>query len=268
MDHHVNDFYQASSEETRRGNFHEVIVLNEAPALTWEKAHQKAATLPKGWFELSHLKPEDRIEFTKDFWSAKLAFQPKLTDFLSKFFASLDDIGIFLVQKKFDDPFEPHLIYSIKSNGGFFKGLVPATEQSIVKLKNSFPNIIFPEDYIGFLQIHDGFSKTSDTGIIPSGNLAKQYACFQQMIKGQDPLTTGNKEQVDPKSLIPFYQSFGMPFLQCFWGEWYPENEMGNVYYSGLTKTISTVKCRDPGMENMAFPSFADWLMFYMETFD
>jgi hypothetical protein len=59
-----------------------------------------------------------------------------------------------------------------------------------------------------------------------------------------------------------------MPFFQCFWGEWYPEREMGNVYYSGFTRSISDYTQFGVGVETMAFETFTDWLMFYLETIE
>jgi hypothetical protein len=59
-----------------------------------------------------------------------------------------------------------------------------------------------------------------------------------------------------------------MPFYQCFWAEWYPEQEMGNVYYSGESKTISDVFGSFSSSETMAFTTFTDWLMFYLERID
>lgn len=267
MDQHVKEFYQSTSEGEPRGGFHQVIPLHDS-LLDWNELHKMAPSLPRGWFELAHLKTRDRIDFIKDFWISMIPFQPHFIEFLNQFFTKLDDIGIFLVQKKFDDPFEAHLIYSLKDDGGFFKGMPPADEQALAKLKSSFAEVVFPKDYLCFLQIHDGFSKTTDTGILSSAFLFENAQAFQEMLTSQDAITTGCNDPVDPKKLIPFYESFGMPFFQCFWTEWYPEDEMGNVYYSGLTKTISNVKCRDPMSENMAFPSFTSWLMFYLETFE
>lgn len=91
------------------------------------------------------------------------------------------------------------------------------------------------------------------------------YERFQQMLKKLDVLKTTDEIEVNPKTLIPFYESFGMPFYQCFWSEWYPEEEMGNVYFSDLTKTISSTHLRESSPENMAFPTFIDWLKFYLE---
>jgi hypothetical protein len=81
----------------------------------------------------------------------------------------------------------------------------------------------------------------------------------------EEVIKTSDGIEVDPKTLIPFYESFGMPFFQCFWTEWYPEEEMGNVYYSGVSKKILVAEDERPSEENMAFPTFLDWLMFYLE---
>jgi hypothetical protein len=72
-------------------------------------------------------------------------------------------------------------------------------------------------------------------------------------------------QQGHPKSLIPFYESFGQPFFQCFWGDWYPDQEMGNVYYSNATKKILVSNKKDDCLETMAFETFTDWLVFYLE---
>ncbi len=115
------------------------------------------------------------------------------------------------------------------------------------------------------MEIHNGFSKTTDTGIISTRMMPLVYERFLSLIdKDNPPLTTKGKS-VNPRSLIPFYESFGMPFYQCFWKDWYPENEMGNVYYSGSAHTISDPENGDLSGDSMAFPTFLDWLFFYLE---
>lgn len=269
MDNHINDFFCQNCDQSPRGNFHKVIALHAEPNITWEHVHSLIPNMCKGWYELAHLESEDRLQFICDFWISKLPFHPHLNDFLIKFFDSLDDIGIFLTQQKYDDPFEAHLVYSLKQNQGFFRGASPATEKNLLDLKYAFPNIIFPQDYLAFLQIHNGFSKTTDvTGIIAISDLLSSYQDFQALILEEGELLTTKGLPVNPKTLIPFYESFGMPFYQCFWGEWYPQEEMGNVYYSDLTKTISDVNAIDTCSESMAFNTFLDWLIFYMERID
>lgn len=268
MDSHALEYYSQYSNENPSGHFHQVIVLHDNPKLKWEDALKICPKLSKGWFELAHLNVRDRIDFTHDFWVSKFPYRADLTQNLEKFFNSLDDIVIFLTQLRDDEPFEPQLVYSLSKDSGFFHGNTPAYEEKIITLQKEFPDYILPLDYIAFLQIHNGFAKLTDTGIMRSTEMKKNYDAFQQMLEESDPIVLSNAREVNPKSLIPFYKSFGMPFFQCFWGEWYPENEMGNVYYSGITKTISDCSKSDYRIETMAFETFTDWLCFYLEKID
>lgn len=266
MDHHIKEFYRQSSDETPSGNFHTVIPLHEAPDMDWKDISAKVPDLSRGWFELAHLNDKDRIEFTRDFWLTKIPYREGFDKFLWSFFNSLDDIGVFLTQKKFSDPFEAHMVYSIRGDSGFYRGAPPISEKQQTELQARHPNYLLPVDYLAFLQIHDGFCKTTDcTGLAGSKNMAALYEQLQSLIQKHDPIITTKGTTVDPKTLIPFYESFGMPFFQCFWGEWYPEQEMGNVYYSGEAHTISDVYSGGVSTETMAFPTFTDWLMFYLE---
>lgn len=266
MDHHIKEFYRQSSDESPSGNFHSVIALHEAPDTSWKDISEKVPDLCRGWFELSHLESKDRIEFTRDFWLMKIPYREGFDKFLNSFFSSLDDIGIFLTQKKYSDPYEAHLVYSLKGNSGFYRGAPPISEKKQTDLQALFPNYLLPVDYFAFLQIHDGFSKTTDcTGLTCSKDMQESYKKLQELIQQHDPIVTSKGTTVDPATLIPFYESFGMPFYQCFWGEWYPEQEMGNVYYSGESRTISDIYRGGLSTETMAFPTFTDWLMFYLE---
>lgn len=266
MDSHIKDFFSQYSAKDSKGNFHCVIPLHETNQ-SWDEICKMCPALCKGWFELAHLVSTDRIDFIHDFWLSKLPYHPKLKDFLDVFFSGLDDIGIFLIQKKFEDSFEPHLVYSLNQDRGFFHGSLPATDQQIIGIKKFFPNELLPLDYMAFLQIHNGFRKATDcTGILSSDEMERSYQNFQ-VETSSGPILTNSGSPVDPKKLIPFYESFGMPFFQCFWTEWYPDYEMGNVYYSGLSKTISDTNKGDP-YTSMAFPTFTDWLMFYLDKID
>jgi len=265
MDNHAIEFYSPYSEANSHGHFHHVIPLHDNPDMTWRLAKDIAPSLCKGWFELSRLSTKDRIDFTLEFWLTKLPYHLLLNKCLDTFFHSIDDIAIFLTQTLNDEPYEPQLVYSISENSGFFHGYPPATEEEILVLQKEFPDYILPSDYLSFLGIHNGFAKLTDTGIMRSTEMKNVYEDFQIMLKNEDPMITGSGNTVNPASLIPFYKSFGMPFFQCFWGEWYHENEMGNVYYSGTTKTISDCSKTDFHVETMAFETFTDWLIFYLE---
>lgn len=266
MDHHVKEFYQQSSDEAPKGNFHKVIALHDSPDIDWENVKSMVPDLSKGWYELAHLSLKDRIAFTHDFWISRFPYTPGLDKFLDRFFDSLDDIGVYITQKKFDDPFEVSFIYSLKGDSGFYRGGLPISEKNLSSLQKFFGDLILPNDYFAFLQIHDGFCKTTDcTGITKSTRMRDSYQIFQDLVQKHGPIVTSKGREVDPKTLIPFYESFGMPFYQCFWADWYPEHEMGNVYYSGESKTISDVEGGGASTEIMAFPTFVDWLMFYLE---
>lgn len=269
MDQHVQEFFRQSSDQAPRGNFNKVIALQDAPDIEWETLSKLVPDLCRGWFELAHLSSKDRIDFSRDFWLLKLPYSPGLDEFINRFFGALDDIGVFITQKRLEDPYEASFVYSFKDDGGFFRGYSPISEQKLEHLRKFFEEYILPSDYIAFLQIHDGFCKATDcTGVTRSVNMPESYKKFQTMLQKQEPIVTSKGTIVNPKTLIPFYESFGMPFYQCFWGEWYPEQEMGNVYYSGEAKTISDVFGVGTSSEKMAFPTFTEWLTFYLERID
>ena len=265
MDSHALEFYSPYSEKNPHGHFHKVVALHGSLDINWALAKDIAPNLCKGWFELSRLSTKDRIEFTLEFWLAKLPYHPILNKFLEDFFRSIDDIGIYLTQALNDEVFEPQFVYSLSDNSGFFHGYQPATEEEIMSLQKDFPEYVLPVDYLSFLGIHNGFAKLTDTGIMRSTQMKAGYDDFQNTLKTEDPIVSSCGNAVNPSSLIPFYKSFGMPFFQCFWAEWYHENEMGNVYYSGMTKTISDCTKTDFHVETMAFETFIDWLIFYLE---
>jgi hypothetical protein len=266
MDEHIEEFYHSAQESSPHGNFHEVIALHKIPATSYVELLLKTPQLPRGWYELAHLSKRDRLEFVSEFWLSKLPYHPMLTAFIASFFASLDDISIFLVQQKWDDPFYAEMVYSLSNNRGFFRGAIPANDNDLVALQKMFPQYILPRDYLAFLQIHNGFCKATDcTGILPAGNVYPLYSQIHSGLSEQEMITSTANMVVNPKSLIPFYESFGMPFYQCFWGEWYPDQEMGNVYYSLKNKRVSDVRAGKGSPENMAFATFIDWLIFYLE---
>ncbi len=266
MNKHVKEFFKKSPDQATADNFHHVIALEEEQNLEWGTLNKLVPDLCKGWYELSHLTVKDRIEFTRDFWFNKLPYHCGFSQFLLKFFDSMDDINVFITQKNCNDPFEATIVYSIKDNSGFYRGGSPAQEEEIEALQQQFSNYILPVDYKAFLRIHNGFRKTTDcTGLTRINHMKEKNEAFQQLLSTQDQVLTIGGKEVNPKSLIAFYESFGMPFFQCFWGDWYPAEEMGNVYYSATTKRIT--HCEGAGLspENLAFPTFLDWLKFYLE---
>jgi hypothetical protein len=164
------------------------------------------------------------------------------------------------------------MVYSMKDNGSFFHGGPPLEEKETLQLQEDFQvgiapeNNLLPLDYLAFLQIHDGFCKYTDTGLILSTELLESYNTLQRILLEKDPLFSEKGVEVNPRSLIPFYESFGLQAYQCFWGDWYAEQEMGNVYYSSAEQTLSKVGKKDDWVENLVFPTFLDWLAFYLEA--
>jgi hypothetical protein len=267
MDNHVKEYFSQASDGLPKGNFHKILAISEDPALySWDQIHSMVPRICKGWYELSKLAPNDRIEFVRDFWLSKVPYHTRVLENIYQFFNSLDNIHVFIIQKNYDDPYKASLVYSLKEDKGFFHGCMGATEEETVQLQKTFPEIL-PQDYLAFLQIHNGFCKASDTGIIPIAKIQESTSKLRGMLK-EYPIVLPNGNLMDPQTLIPFYESFGMPVYQCFYSEWYPEDEMGNVYYSGITHTISEFGGNTSSIETMAFHTFSDWLFFYLERID
>ncbi len=266
MDRHVKEYFSSGSEKNPEAHFLKVIVLHDAPDADFDLIARSLPANCRGWMELAQLPTIDRIELVKEFWLCKMRNHPRLVRFLVSFFDTIDDIGIYITQKHHNEPLDCHMVYSLPNDTGFYRGKLPAEENDLLQIQDKFSEWVLPSDYLAFLQVHDGFAKATDcTGITSSVKLIPAYDKFQAYLDQQDPLFTTSGRAVDSKSLIPFYESYGMPFYQCFWGEWHPESEMGNVYYSGLTNSIIDPEGELGSAEQMAFPTFADWLVFYLE---
>jgi hypothetical protein len=268
MDHHIAEYYRESgANNLNPGNFNRVIPLNTHPEMSWIEVKKLVPDMSRGWFELSHLSVADRIEFSRDYWIAKLPYHKSLPQLFEKFFGSLDDIGVFLTQKQYDDPFECRLVYSIAENGGFYHGNLPMTENEKMELYQHFQEmgIIFPQDYLAFMEIHNGFAKINDVGILCSKDIYPTHIELKERLMQREPIVNEEGEIFNPAKLIPFYHSFGTQCYQCFFDEWHPQNEMGNVYYSEMSKTISDIEIAKNWADEMAFPTFSEWLAFYLE---
>jgi len=268
MDQHALEYFSAYTGDSSTGHFHRVMPIHDDPTIDWSQLKALSPGLCRGWFELAKLPSSDRIEFSHDFWLSKLPYRPNLKESLDNFFGQLDDIGIFITQQKYDDPFSSTMVYSLRDNEGFFLGNDPAGEQEILALQRDFLDTILPNDFTTFLQMHNGFAKYTDTGVTSTGEMYKRYEEFQEGFEKEYPIPLFKGEPVNPKDLIPFYKSFGMPYFQCFWKQWYPDQEMGNVYYSLKARTIPDYILTGVGSETMAFETFVDWLMFYLEKVD
>ena len=217
----------------------DAIALHEDPSLSYEQLLEKDPLLPRGWYELSKLKPCDRVEFVCDFWLHSLPYTAGASEGIELFFAKLSDIGVYI------DGHESFMVYSLREKGVFFQGQPACLEPLDIGTK-------LPDDYLSFLSIHDGFQKEGDVGMILKRDL---YAKHEEMKEVEGISCRGNP--VQGSALYPFYPG------QCFFEEWRPLQEMGNVLYSEREKTISDY--RDPcPRDHLAFPTFLNWLIYYL----
>ena len=267
MNSSVYDYYQVSSDEKEQKNaFCEAILVDEKTHLTWEEIKKMAPSFPKGWFELCMLPISDRIEFVRGFWQSMLPYLPHIHQMLENFFSRIDDMAVFLTKKKSDEPYVIELVYNLEK-GTFFRGNIPAEEEMIRQVKQQFQNFL-PKDYTAFLRIHNGFCCLSDSGLIPIQELDQVIKTFRFSLTEIDKPLFFNQRVVNPSHLIPFYQSFGRNSFQCFYSDWYPASEMGNVYYSGSDHTLSGFSYQKERGENLSFTTFLDWLAFYLEEIE
>lgn len=265
-----NSFYMSDSlhhfyrEEERGGPFHKVVPLHESREWSWEAISHEAPLLPRGWYELSRLTAEERLEFTRDYWLSKLGNNhSEAEDQLETFFSSLEEVGIFVTQSTPTKAYEAHMVYIPKNEESFFHGSPPATKEAIANLSKQFSHFELPSDYLAFLEIHDGFCKYTDTGMIKTKEMARVYQRFQQL-RGRDILIGPDGEQVDPLHLIPFYESSHLHCYQCFYADWTPLGEMGTVFYADEDELMNFLDERYLE-SSRAFPTFFHFLFSYLE---
>ncbi len=249
-------------------HFNQVIALHERPEMSWETVTEKVPSFPRGWYELCRLPSRDRIDFTCEYWLSKLPLlaptEGHVEERMTTFFESLEEIGIFVTQERATDPFEVHMVYELKEASGFYHGRPPISSSAFERLKNQFAHVDLPEDYLAFLQIHDGFSKYTDTGVIRSKELPRVYQHLKELL-GAEIFVRPDGVLIEPTSMIPFYESFGLHSYQCFYIDWHPHRGMGNVYFSEHDRTMSNFLNEERLTENLAFSSFVSWLVFYLE---
>ncbi len=255
----IQKYYQVNKEPQK--GFEDVIFLVDTE-FSFEKCKEICPSLPKGWYELAKLNLQDRIDFTKEYWFKTLPLKPQMYKVFEAFFQSLDDIGVFLVKKKQTEKYTSHFVYSIQTGAAFFYGLPPVEKESDPVC--FVPSLNFPKDFLAFFKIHNGFSKNSDLGIIQMQNLKNIYSDLQAKWKGEKIIIKHKENSIDFSLLLPFYERFGLGSFQCFFGDWYPESEMGNVYFSAMDYTISDYKAARQE-HNRSFENFLSWLISYLE---
>lgn len=260
MNIQVKEFYRTNQAK-------EVLALHENQDISFAQALEMAPLLPQGWFELIHLDVTDRIEFITAFWSSVFPYRPYVQDLIDQFFSEVEDIGVYLVKKDIDSHFFPHLVYSMEDEENFYRGFPSVNKEEMRGLKQALQQLL-PEDYVCFMKIHNGFAKNGDYGLIPAQNIKQEMLSLHNKIHNSGRKITFQGKPLDPECLIPFYKSIGDCVFQCFHRRWYPDVEMGNILFSlrdeGDFDYTSYINQENKGI----FPSFLDWLMFYMETSD
>lgn len=239
--------------------FAEVLWITEEKP-SWETLQALCPSFPRGWFELCCLEVADRIEFTKEYWLKTLPFVPRAHPGFLSFFRHLDDVGVFLLRNKQQDFWQVEFVYSLRSEACFFRGGLFLSGDEVGALNQQFEHIL-PKDYLAFFRIHNGFARHNDIGLIRAEQVKScQEKVFHDL--GDKSQCFSSSLLYDRTSLIPFYECFGLHSFQCFFKEWYPTSEIGNVYFSGIDYTISNTAKRE---EDLAFESFSEWLAFYLE---
>lgn len=256
----VRQFFTGNEERP----FKEVVFLNEQPNAVWEEVCKKAPHLPRGWFELSRVTPQDRVEFTRDFWLDRMPYHPVAHPAFYEFFEQLDDIVVVLTKKREEDLFESQLVYSLADNSTFFRGNPPCKERDLQEFCTEI-GVALPRDYISFMRMHDGFGKLSEMGLLEVEDLSYAHRRVMDLMIQTDHRITSQGNVVDPAALIPFYETLGLSSFQCFFTDWYPGSEMGNVYLSGIDYTLSDLADKKAWSENLAFPTFSEWLVQYLQ---
>ena len=172
-----------------------------------------------------------------------------------------------MTKKTGDEKYLVELVYSIRNNTTFFRGKPPLNFEMIRYVNSQF-NDMLPSDYLAFLKIHSGFAKNADTGIVEAENMFDFSQNIRQLIISQNKIILSNQREVDPQELIFFYQSIRTADFQCFYTRWFPYFQIGNVYYSYNENLISDINDKNMWTENLAFPTFLQWFIFYLEIMD
>ena len=237
-------------------HFYEVRFLQEEPDTNWDGVGKLG--LPRGWFELSRIAQTDRVEFLFDFWMGVLPYHPIATEAIRDFFSELDDVAVVMSRQSKEEPWRSELVYSLRDNSSFFRGLPPAKEAHLPAVWRELGQEL-PRDFQAFLHLHNGFGKLTELGLLPIEELPRERRrIIEQIVRQDKPLRSGDT-LVDPHYLYPFYEDYGGG-AQCFSAEWYPGSEMGNVYFSGIDYTVSDTSMQSGWSEQMAYATFLEWL--------
>lgn len=260
MNNQARVYFRVDPE--KEGSFQAVRFLSEEPDLTWSEAEKLG--VPRAWFELSRIPVDDRLDFIQQLWLEHLPFHPLATPVIEDFFQRLDDAVILVARKNEEDPWRTEIVYSMADNSTFFRGLTPANERDIDLTKKMVESDL-PAEYWSFMRLHNGFGRLSELGMLALDDLeiARKHLIDAVEKRGK-PLRMGDI-WLDPRALFPFYEEYGLSSFQCFNAEWYPSGEMGNVHFSGIDYTLSDTLEKKEWAENLAFPTFVEWLAAFLQ---
>lgn len=251
----------------KESGFKEVIFLSEESEASFEDLCLTALDLPRAWYELSRISARDRVEFTREFWLDRIPYHPAAHPLFFAFFEKLSDVMVVLTRSMENEPMDAELVYSLRDGSSFFRGRPPCESGELMDLEDLL-QVNLPRDFLSFLRIHDGFGKLSEMGLIEALEIPEtKRRVMDRILKSEKRIFSGNKE-VDPGSLIPFFEALGLSSFQCFYKDWYPGSEMGNVYFSGIEDTVSDISDKKTWMEKKAFSSFSEWLAHYLLGMD
>lgn len=255
MNQLVRNFFQ---------EFSQVRFLSEEKDIEYSELSKIVPDLPRGWFELSRCSSADRISFVRDHWLVSLPFHPITHAGFSKFFSLLDDVAIVLAAENEGEALGAELIYSLAGNITFFRGMPPADKTAVHQLYDEL-GVMLPSDYLAFLKIHNGFGQLSSLGLLPCEFLAEMKQRVTEMVLAMEKPLQLHRRPVDPTALIPFFEEEGLFSFQCFYADWYPGSEMGNIYLSGIDSIMSDTSDWKSGGDNLAFSTFSEWLCAYLQ---
>lgn len=260
MNSQIREFFRIDGSQDP--HFKDVRFLSEEKGLRWDDVEPLGLT--RAWYELSRISPEDRVEFSKELWLQGFSYHPSATSAIESFFDQLDDIAVVLSRQSKEEPWTAELVYSLADNSSFFRGMLPAEAEDIDWVKEQIEDEL-PRDYWAFFRIHNGFGRLTELGLIPVEELKEAKERLENgVIQSERPLRWASS-WIDPTSLYPFFEEFGTSSFQCFNAEWYPGNEMGNVYFSGIDYTLSDISDRKTWADQLAYPTFLQWLAAFLE---
>jgi hypothetical protein len=260
MNSQIRDFFQ--TDRSHDPHFKDVRFLSEESNLRWKDVEKTG--LSRSWFELTRISKEERVEFSREFWLSRFSFHPEATKGLLDFFSKLDDVAVIICRQSVEESWSSELVYSLRDNSCFFRGR-PAADENEIEWAKGLNNENFPQDYWTFFHIHNGFGKLNELGLMTLDDLSDaKERLVNSCLKSDRPLRM-NETWMDPNSLFPFYEEYGVGSFQCFNAEWYPGSEMGNVYFSSIDTTISDLSERKTWGEHFAFPTFLEWFTVFLE---